>query len=157
MKTSGTSGPRTSLALCKIQIVSAMLFAISAGCSRPHAGAVNPDPHLVLLTKLYVDHLNMNSGEPPADEDSFKAFVREHGTYRLKTAGVENVDEIFQSTRDGQPLVIFYGKASDPRLQGTVVAHEQTGVAGKRCVGMRYGTVQLVDQEQFEQLTNAVR
>ena len=154
MKTDGTFGARLSSALCKIQIASAVVIAISAGCNRPLAGAVDPDPNVVLLTKLYVDHLNMKSGESPANEDSFKAFVREHGAYRLKTAGIENVDEIFKSTRDGQPLVVFYGKASGTQAQGSVVVHEQLGLDGKRCVGLRYGTVEVVEQQRFEHLSS---
>jgi hypothetical protein len=120
-------------------------------------GTADLDPHLVAIARLYVDHMNLKGGNPPASQQAFEAFILEHGANRLKDVEPTDVGELFLSTRDHQPLVIFYGKASDPRLQGTVIAHEQMGVEGKRCIGMRYGTVQLVDQEQFERLVSTAQ
>jgi hypothetical protein len=127
-----------------------LLTTIGCGGSQPLSSDM--DPHLVLLTKLYSDHLNAKQGAPPADRQAFEDFIRNHGEHRLKQSPTEDLEKLFVSTRDGQPLVMFYGKISDPWLQRSVVGHEQVGIDGKRCVGMRYGTVQLVDQKEFEQL-----
>ena len=131
-------------------LVVSLLAVTGCGASKPAASDL--DPHLVVLTKLYSDHLNAKQGMPPADRLAFEEFIRTQGEDRLKQSPTADLEKLFVSTRDGQPLVIFYGKATDPRTQGDVIGHEQTGIDGKRCVGMRYGTVQLVDQQEFERL-----
>ena len=132
--------------------IATYLVATAIGCGGSKVITADLDPNLVLLTKLYVDHLNANQGMPPRDRQQFEEFIRAHGSQRIGDRAAENLEKLFISTRDGQPLVIFYGKISDPQLQGSVVGHEEVGIDGKRCVGMRYGTVQLVDQKEFEQL-----
>lgn len=129
-----------------------VLLLSVVGCGGPQGAGVDADPHLAVLTKLYVDHLNANQGQPPRDEKQFKEFIRANGASRLKERGLEDLDALFVSARDDKPLVIFYGRADDPRLRGSVVGHEQLGIDGSRCVGMRYGTVQLVDEAQFAEL-----
>jgi hypothetical protein len=123
-----------------------------AGCSGQRVPADGADPNLTVLTKIYVDHMNAHSGNPPKDEAAFKDYIRQHGAPRLKGANMSELDALFVSSRDHQPLVFVYGIGADPRRQSAVIGYEQSPVDGKRTVGYRHGTIELVDDARFSEL-----
>jgi hypothetical protein len=123
-----------------------------AGCSGRGAPADGADPNLSVLTKIYVDHMNAHEGNPPKDEATFKDYIRQYGAHRLKGANMNELDALFVSTRDHQPLVFVYGINADPRRQSAVIGYEQSPVEGKRTVGYRHGTIELVDEARFSEL-----
>lgn len=123
-----------------------------AGCSGNGTPASGADPNLASLTTIYVDHMNAHQGNPPQNEAAFKDYIRQHGAHRLKGADLNELDALFISTRDNQALVFIYGINADPRRQSTIIGYEHSAVDGKRTVGYRYGTVELVDHARFAEL-----
>jgi len=67
-------------------------------------------------------------------------------------ADMNELNALFVSTRDNQPLVFIYGINADPRRQSTIIGYEHSAVDGMRTVGYRYGTVELVDHARFTEL-----
>ena len=142
-----------SAATCALAL--GVTLAALAGCSGNAAPASGADPNLAMLTKIYVDHMNVHQGTPPKDEAAFKDYIRQHGAHRLKGADMNELDALFVSTRDNQQLVFVYGTSPDPRRQSAVVGYEQSAVDGKRTVGYRHGTAELVDEAQFAEMAPA--
>jgi hypothetical protein len=105
------------------------------------------------LAGLYSDFLRQNSGRVPRDRDEFRSFIGEHGGSRLKAAGVSDIDSLFSSTRDGQPLVIFYESNHNELATQGIIGHEAVGIDGFRTVAYRFGTVELLEESK---LTGAV-
>jgi hypothetical protein len=146
-----SSDMTTGNAAAFVLAVSMTLTALT-GCSGDRAPAGSGDSNLAVLTKIYVDHMNAHEGSPPKDETAFKDYIRQYGAHRLKGANMNELDALFVSTRDHQPLVFIYGVSADPRRQSAVVGYEQSPVDGKRTVGYRYGTIELVDDARFSEL-----
>ena len=133
----------------------AVMLPTWAGCGGSAASAGGADPNLTVLTKVYVDHMNAHQGSPPKDEAAFKDYIRQHGAHRLNGADMNQLDALFVSTRDNQPLVFIYGANADPRRQSSVIGYEQSTVDGKRTVGYRHGTAELVDDSRFAEMAPA--
>ncbi len=124
------------------------------------------------LTKLLGQFSGRNQGRMPEDDEEFRSFVQEMSAEQLSALGVWDVEKVFVSTRDGEPYVIRYGQDAgpmggalprgkeiiiNPKLPGggvrqPVVAHEKTGVSGRRYVVFGMGQVELVDESRFQQL-----
>ena len=67
---------------------------------------------------------------------------------------IDSFDELFISERDGQPLTVAYGPAA---ANSNFIVSEQTGVNGKRMVGLRTGIVEEMDEAQYKALTGPKR
>ena len=67
---------------------------------------------------------------------------------------VTAVDELFVSDRDGQPLVVTYGKYP-AGMNARIVVYEKNGADGKRFVGYNSGAVELVDDARFNELVTS--
>ena len=109
--------------------------------------------HLRALVSLYT-FAARTERRPPASEAEFRKFVASNGGPMLEKLQIAGIDELLISERDGQPLVVIYGK----RPQGVspeVVAYEQIGVDGKRQVGLTLGSIEEVDEQRFRQLVPA--
>lgn len=89
-------------------------------------------------------------GRPPENEQEFKEAVSQ-GQMDLNVLGVDSVDELFVSDRDGQPLVIVYGKTPQGVARG-VIGYEQTGKDGVRLVALNNGQVVEADGAKFAEL-----
>lgn len=139
----------TSWAASSLAIVGLLVLT---GCGRDASSDTGTDRNLALLTKIYADHMNSHQGSPPKNEGAFREFIRAHGAHRLDQAGVDNAEQLFISTRDHQPLVFVYGPHPDPRRQSMVIGYEQSAVEGKRTVGYRHGTAELVEETRFREL-----
>jgi len=129
-------------------------FALGSGCSCRHesGSAAESDPVLDQVMRVYGSHLRMPPYRPPADEADFKKILAEAGDSILRRAGVRTVDELLVSPRDSQPFVIAYGKQAPALLDKGIVAHERTGVAGRRLVAYSLGYVSEVDEATFGSL-----
>jgi hypothetical protein len=103
--------------------------------------------HLRLLTSLHTK-ISSEMGRYPKDEAEFKAALAS-ANLSLEALKVSNLDELFVSERDGQPLVVVYGQAP---AGSDVVVYEQNGVEGLRQVGHRIGMVEEVDAARFAEL-----
>jgi hypothetical protein len=133
----------------------AALIGISAlGCG----GGVSPTGggddfqtrrSMTALATFYGDYLNYY-GSAPKDEATFRAFLEER-TDRINKMKLGGVDELLKSPRDGQPLVVVYGKkVAPPDSPNTPwAAYEQTGVDGKRMAVQVRGAVEELTSDQL--------
>jgi hypothetical protein len=87
-------------------------------------------------------------GHAPKDEADFKQAIASLNL-PLDSFGVESVDELFISNRDGKPLVVTYGTGSP---KNDVIVYESEGVNGVREVGYTLGRVAEVDAADFAKL-----
>lgn len=131
----------------------ATLAAISlalSGCGggTPAAGH-NEVSHLRAITALYFRAAS-SLGHNPTSEAEFKQAIAD-AKPDLGVLGVNGIDELFVSERDGKPIVVRYGPDSGRAGRG-VVAYEQEGVNGVRLVGSASGQIQEADATQFAQL-----
>lgn len=151
-----TESPQGRLAASVAVLIFCLPLAAVAcvGCGRGRAGESPGSGKAVLneVNSAYVNHLRSNRYRAPADEAEFKTILKQAGDGALKRAGVATVDQLLVSPRDSQPFVIRYGKDAGRFLERGVVAHEKTGVAGRRLVGFDLGYVKEVDEEEFKQL-----
>lgn len=108
------------------------------------------DAALKEVTRAYVSHLRAPPNRPPADEAEFKTILSQGGDAALRRAGVRTVDELLVSPRDSQPFVIGYGRDASRLLDRGIVAHERTGVGGRRLVGYSLGYVDEVDGAELD-------
>ena len=107
------------------------------------------------LANAYLDHL-VGAGGPPKDEAALKKHMRGlrasvQYDYKIDP---DNLEASFVSERDKQPLVVTYDKDVG-KISGNsthVIAHEQTGVGGKRLVVFASTKVALASEAELAQL-----
>jgi hypothetical protein len=127
---------------------SLLMFVVLAGCTgNQGAGPSVQLSHVRLLTGMHT-RASTQLRRPPKDEQEFKEFIKSSNV-SLETMGVNSVDEMFISERDGQPLGVAYGS---PQGGSDVVVWETVGVDGKRLVGHSIGMVEEVDEAKFKEL-----
>jgi hypothetical protein len=142
-----------------------MLFFVAAlaplgGCaqnSSSHAAvAAANDSNIKRLANLYQSFASRHGWRGPKDEAEFKEFVRGFPPHRLEMMGVDvdQIDAIFVSERDGQPLVVKYEIESGLGASIPIV-FEQQGQDGKRMVGLTNGAVQEADETEYKKLLGA--
>jgi hypothetical protein len=140
-----------------------VLFAVIAslgGCSERSSShtavAAANDSNIKRLANLYQSFASRHGWRGPKDEAEFKEFVRGFPAHRLEMmgVGVDQIDAIFVSERDGQPLRIKYEVESGLGAAIPIV-FEQQGQEGKRMVGLTNGAVQEADENEYEKLLGA--
>jgi hypothetical protein len=137
-------------------VLSAAGIAALGGCGAGQKSAQD-DAQLRAGMKLlgleYGSYLS-EKGTVPPDESALRSYLQSH----LKTLSdyrVKSVDDLLRHGRDGQPFKLFYGsKVPLPeRPEYVWVAHERTGVAGKRLAcDSRGGIHEITDIEYAQQL-----
>lgn len=138
----------------------ALLFAstaLIAGCTgdspESRIAAAN-NSNVQRLSNLYKAYQLRHGNKGPEDEEAFKKFFREEMTpKRLEAMGVDpaNVDSLFVSDEDGQPLVIRWGVPGGLGTSEPAV-FDQGGDGGQPRVGFTGGSVERVDKARYEQL-----
>lgn len=132
----------------RVAFHSLIVVVVLAGCTgNQGAGSTTQLTHVRMLTGLHT-RASTELRRPPKDEQEFKEFIK-NSDVSLENMGVNSVDEIFVSERDGQPLGVAYGS---PLKGSDVVVWEKTGVDGKRLVGHSIGMVEEVDEAKFKEL-----
>jgi hypothetical protein len=103
---------------------------------------------LKVLGVEYSRYVAEHDGRPPADKEALVAFL---AARKDRIAGLNDVQQLFVSPRDNEPLVIFYGKALPPADESgfPAVAREATGAAGKCLVANTRGGVEEVAFDQL--------
>ncbi len=82
-------------------------------------------------------------GRPPKSIDELKAVY----------AGADpDPDKFFRSTRDGEEFVVVWGLDLNNAPADMVVAHERTGVNGKRLVVTADSKITEVSEDEFGKL-----
>jgi hypothetical protein len=122
------------------------LLAVS-GCSG-HVKHEERDTSQENLTKIYQAYSMavQTTKRPPQSEEDMRALLKQGGG---------DPDVLLRSPRDGQPYVIIWGVRLDAldiastEESPVVLAHEQTGVSGKRYVLRVEGSNELLTEDQF--------
>jgi hypothetical protein len=128
-----------------------------AGCGRGMSPTGGDDDFqarrsMSALASFYGDYLSAN-GAPPKDEAAFRAFLDER-KQRIDRMQLGGVDGLLKSPRDGQPLVVVYGKRLAPPDSPNTpwVAFEQTGVDGKRLGAKVRGSIDELSSEEITKI-----
>jgi hypothetical protein len=137
-------------------ILLAALAAIGlAGCA---ANALDSSTAKKLrgLAALYTSLAASHQGAGPKSAKELKDFALSVPPMMLPAEGIDPSDReaVFTSDRDGQPFVILPGVVIRG-MTGTaapVVAHEQTGVGGKRLVVFANAKVEEADDGRLQEL-----
>jgi len=129
----------------------AALFVVrETGCNLRQSSKKSVPNHVGAVTALY-ELSKSKLGHAPSDEKEFKKAMQ---TVSVKPQNfkVDSFDELLVSERDGQPLTVVYGPAA---ANSNFIVSEQTGVSGKRMVGLRTGIVEEMDEEQYKALSGS--
>jgi hypothetical protein len=134
------------------------VFTIALGCGTGNDAASRiaaaNDSNVLRLSNLYQAYRLRNDAQGPKDQAELTTYLRQNmDPTRLERMGVDpnDLEGLFVSDRDGQPLVIRYAV---PGGLGAVdaVVFEKEGLNGKRQVGFTDGSVEEVEADRYEQL-----
>ena len=138
----------SSLGIGTCVVCAALLIVTGCGEEKPAPTA----SRLATIGKVYEQFRYAHRGTVPKDRAEFVSFIEEQGDWLLEEAQADSVDELFVSERDGQPLVILYGKDRKQLNGMQVVVHETKGVDGRIMVGYASGDSELVYEEAFKSM-----
>ena len=109
------------------------------------------------LGGFYLEYAVGQNGKGPPNEAALKKHIRSIPATVLTVSGIQpsEIDGLFNSDRDGEPLVVLYGTGIS-QISGKsapLVAHEKTGKNGKRLAAFANGKVELADEARLKELT----
>ena len=126
----------------------AMLMFSGCGSSVKELGAIY-DSNIKKAHLCYTIFMEQHRYMGPKDEAELRKFISEDksGRFLAERAGiaVDNLDSVFVSERDGEPLVFRFGVKG---VADHAVVFEKTGVEGMRYVAL--GKPIEVDEEQYD-------
>ena len=122
------------------------------GCQPPevHDETERRGSNLQSLAGMYRMYASQSGGSPPPDEEAFKNFISAQGLKHFESFGIQSVDDLFVSPRDGQPYVVAYGGGPDDMPD--VIAYEQDGLESGRWIVTSMAVVAEVDQAEFDRM-----
>ena len=131
-----------------------ILLLVASGCGGQTLAPTATEGRRVGAIVTTHNMMERATGRLPPNEQDFKKFIAENGSQVLERSGVKAVDELFVSDRDGQPLVVTYGKYP-AGMNAKIVVYEKNGADGKRFVGYNSGAVEIVDDARFNEMITA--
>jgi hypothetical protein len=139
--------------------VLAVAICALAGCNRgpTKESLATGEKQILKIATLYQDFRSAHQGRNPKDAQELKDWAKTLKKEELTKRGVDNLDEVFISSRDNQPYVLVKPEAAKPGQGGRppmLWAYEQTGVDGKRMGVGAMGNAFEMDEEQFKQYTS---
>lgn len=156
--------------MSRFSIAWALMVAVATSCLTSGCGSgqgtESPVEHNIRsLAVLVGRYRGANRGNPPANPEALKAFLKTKGfgESALKSLGLKaaELDSLFQSPRDGKPFIYRAPKGGtgvpampgpDGKQRKTVVFHETDGVNGSRWVAYDLGAIELVDEDTFKKM-----
>jgi hypothetical protein len=137
-------------ALCVLTIA----LGCSAGNDAARGIAAANDSNVRRLSNLYQAYRLRNDSQGPKDQAELVTYLRQDMVpSRLERMGVDpnDIEGLFVSDRDGEPLVIRYGVGGGLGAVDAVI-FEKEGRNGTRQIGFTDGSVEEVDADRYEQL-----
>jgi hypothetical protein len=125
-----------------------LFVAVTFGCGERNSTPMFHESNLRTVAVLYSQFVSAHGGEIPRDADNFRTYVQSLGPGVLERAGLSGLDELLLSCRDGKPFAIHYTSV-DWKLDH-VIAYEQEGAGGTRCIASDLGAVSEITEEQFQ-------
>ena len=138
-------------------LLSGICLSLLAGVPGCRRGGSVPQPEAVAnlqkIAVFYGRYSQRHQGKTPPDEASFKKFILDMDPTERGSLTGSDIDALFVSPRDGQPLVVRYGfQPGPPSPKGSaVIAYEQTG-SGGRYVAFALGGVEKVSESRLQEL-----
>lgn len=141
--------------LCLIALVGTSVLL--TGCKRTDADSMiadKNDTNVKRLATLYSFFHIQNRNKGPKNEEQLRSFIEAQDPKRLKRGGIDitSLDDLFVSERDGEPFVVRYGINTVVRGPSLPVIFESTGIDSMRQVGFFNGSMQEVDEEEYDRL-----
>ena len=125
-----------------------LFVAVAFGCGERNSSPKLHESNLRVVAVLYSQFVSAHEREIPRDADDFRTFVQSLGPGVLERAGLSGLDQLLLSRRDGKPFAIHY-KCVEWKLNH-VIAFEQEGAGGTRCIASDLGAVSEITDEQFQ-------
>jgi hypothetical protein len=125
-----------------------LFVAVAFGCGERNNPPKLRESNLRVVAVLYSQFVSAHSGDIPRDADDFGTFVQSLGPGVLERAGFSGLNELLLSRRDGKPFVVHY-KNVDWKIDN-VIAYEQVGADGTRCIVSNLGAVSEITEQQFQ-------
>lgn len=128
-----------------------------AGCGGADANSMIADANdtnVKRLATMYSFFHIKNKNKGPKNEEQLRAFIESQDADRLKRGGIDatKLDELFVSERDGEPFLVRYGVNTVIRGPSLPVIFESTGIDSMRQVGFFNGSMQEVDEDEYDRL-----
>ncbi len=123
-------------------LVSPLVFFALGGCGGGGQSTAPTEISLRKLASYYGMYISTHKGSTPTSEAELRGFIK-------TKAPDADIDELFRSTRDNQPYVVYYlgnAKIAPDR----VIAHEKDGSGGKRFVAFSTTAVRELDDAEFK-------
>jgi hypothetical protein len=143
--------------MASVRLAALVFFGIAIfGCTRQDPPITQQEAHLKALAVCYGRFLAQHRGTPPKSEAEFKEFIQKMPADQLP-GGSSDPNSLFVSPRDNQPYVVRYDLDRSQLMPGPkmpIIAHEQTGVDGKRYVADIVGQVKEVEEAEFNELVS---
>jgi hypothetical protein len=137
-----------SVRSCQACYLLGIVLLIGCG-SNSQTGNSEAEQKLRVLGVLYGKYLGMHNGEPPKDEQEFRKFLNDNLATTIKQMGLNKIDEILLSPRDNSPLIVTYG-SDDRESLDRVIAYEEKGVDGTRAIVTARGSVEFLQENEFQ-------
>jgi hypothetical protein len=135
-------------------LVAAFFTLLTIGCG----GSSEVDPAAAASLKgmagMYVEYAQSHQNVGPPDAETLKKHAKATDPRTLGGAGVDiaHLDDYFVSPRDKQPLQVRYGVAVTNLGRGApIIAHEQTGVKGKKLAVYANNKIEELDDAGLKQ------
>ena len=146
----GIKSAQRPIRFCRPCVVTLLLLfvAVAIGCGGRNSTPKLHESNLRMVAVLYSQFVSAHGGERPRDADEFRAFIQSLGPGVLERAGLSGLDELMMSRRDGKPFAINY-KSVDWKLNN-VIAYEQQGAGGTRCIASNLGAMSEITEQQFQ-------
>ena len=129
-------------------VVLLLFVAVAFGCGERNSTPKLHESNLRVVAVLYSQFVSAHGGEIPHDADNFESFIQSLGPGVLERAGLSGLDELLLSRRDGKPFAVHY-ESVDWKLSH-VIAYEQEGSDGTRCIASDLGAVSEITEQQFQ-------
>jgi hypothetical protein len=136
-------------------------WLIAAICTIPAigcGGSSDIDPATAASLKgmagMYVEYAMSHQNVGPPDAETLKKHARALDPRTAGGAGfdISRLDEYFVSPRDKQPLQVRYGVPVSNLGRGApIIAHEQTGVKGKKLAVYANNKIEELDDAGLKQ------
>ena len=133
-----------------------MLLSVLAGCGDSRVKNMVTEANQNNVEKLRTCYLLYGARhryDGPKSEQELKDFLATNETIdknlSLLQISRSDVDGLFTSLRDGQPLLVRWGLKLMPGSKSAVVS-EASGFEGKRRVAFSNGTSREVDEAEFQ-------
>jgi hypothetical protein len=134
-------------------------LVLLAGCGQSGTSgermlADSNQTNLDRVCTLYFQYQLNHGGTGPADEASFKEYIRELPAKQLERIGVEpsDIDAVFLSDRDDAAFEILWGVYGDQRGEPVAIVAESVGQEGMRMIGFNKKPHREVGEAEYKRL-----